>query len=75
MSDQEQPPNKLYRLEYLRDWHGQPTPIHCVKWFKTLAGAESHRDNVANGRGTVISLAEYVVVDKAYELPDPEEDA
>lgn len=72
MTEQEpRPTPELWRLEYLRKWHGQPELIRCVKWFESELCATLHRDEIANGKGDVISLAKYVAVDPAYVLPDP----
>lgn len=71
MTQEPRPTPELWRLEYLRKWHGQPEPILCVKWFGSELWATKHRDDIVNGKGEFISLAKYVLADLAYVLPDP----
>lgn len=65
MTEQEPRPTPvLWRLEYLRKWHGQPEPIHCVKWFHSQAAGELHGNDIANGKGEFVSLAKYVLAEE-----------
>jgi len=58
------PTPELWRLEYLRKWHGQPELIRCVKWFESRLCAELHRNDIANGKGEFVSLAKYVLAEE-----------
>lgn len=71
MTQEPRPTPELWRLEYLRKWYGQPELIRCVKWFQSELCATLHRDEIANGKGEVVSLAKYAAVDPTYVLPDP----
>lgn len=71
MTHEPRPTPLLWRLEYLRKWHGQPELIRCVKWFESELCATMHGNEISNGKGEFVSLAKYVAVDPAYVLPDP----
>ncbi len=71
MTQEPRPTPLLWRLEYLRKWHGQPELIRCVKWFESELCATMHGNEISNGKGEFVSLAKYVAVDPAYVLPDP----
>lgn len=58
---------ELWRLEYLREYYAQPDPIRCIRWFESELCATKYKDEVANGRGEVISLDKYVL---AYVLAE-----
>lgn len=61
MTQEPRPTLELWRLEYLRKWHGQPELIRCVKWFQSQLSAELHGNDIANGKGEVVSLSKYVL--------------